>query len=198
MDAFGARSMKALGSAITHAARADPTQLQRFGATPALLVALALLGTSVLVGARFDRLVARGECVGAGLVPGEAGDGENPGRSDGGVGRVKSDGGGGAEDIGGGGGDRHGRAGDGGDAGRGGGNGALGDDYSTLPQPPPLPLLGPAHGTPPHQWSRRDSGAAPAGAPHQWFTRGVPVSPPNDSGASPRLGPSTGPLIELT
>merc|ERR1712185_670840 len=67
IDVFGARSMKALGSFITHAARDKPALLVRYGTGPTLLISLALLLISVFVGRRFDELIATGEIVGAEL-----------------------------------------------------------------------------------------------------------------------------------
>jgi len=64
IDVVGARTMKALGSAITHSAGSNPALLVRYGSVPTLLVSLALLGISILAGRRFEDLRATGEIVG--------------------------------------------------------------------------------------------------------------------------------------
>mmetsp|Transcript_17082 Transcript_17082/g.22154 ORF Transcript_17082/g.22154 Transcript_17082/m.22154 type:complete len:484 (-) Transcript_17082:182-1633(-) len=64
IDVVGARSMKALGSAITHSARNNPALLVQYGSVPTLLVSLALFGISILAGRQFEDLSASGEIVG--------------------------------------------------------------------------------------------------------------------------------------
>ena len=64
IDVFGARSMKALGSSITHAARDRPELLVRYGTGPTMLISIALLAISISVGGRFDELKATGKILG--------------------------------------------------------------------------------------------------------------------------------------
>lgn len=64
IDVVGARSMKALGSAITHSAGGNPALLVRYGSVPTLLVSLALFGISILAGRRFEDLRGSGKIVG--------------------------------------------------------------------------------------------------------------------------------------
>jgi AAA family ATP:ADP antiporter len=64
IDVVGARSMKALGSAITHSAKDNPALLVRYGSVPTLLVSLALFGISILAGRRFEDLKTSGKIVG--------------------------------------------------------------------------------------------------------------------------------------
>lgn len=65
IDVFGARSMKALGSFITHSARDKPKLLVRYGTAPTMLISLVLLAISIVVGRRFDELISSGEVVGS-------------------------------------------------------------------------------------------------------------------------------------
>jgi AAA family ATP:ADP antiporter len=64
IDVLGMRAMKAMGSAITHTGRNDPALLVRYGSVPTILISLALLGISVLIGKQFEDLMSSGEVVG--------------------------------------------------------------------------------------------------------------------------------------
>merc|ERR1712146_878549 len=64
IDVFGARSAKALGSTITNTAKNNPDLLVHYGSVPSLLISLALMGISILVGKQFEDLLASGEYVG--------------------------------------------------------------------------------------------------------------------------------------
>ena len=65
IDVFGARSMKALGSFITHSARDNPKLLVRYGTAPTMFISLVLFAISMAVGRRFDELIVSGEVVGS-------------------------------------------------------------------------------------------------------------------------------------
>jgi len=64
IDVLGMRAMKAMGSAITHTGRNDPTLLVRYGSVPTILISLALLGISVLIGKQFEDLMSSGKVIG--------------------------------------------------------------------------------------------------------------------------------------
>ena len=67
IDVFGTRLMKAVGSAITHTGGSNPELLVRYGSVPTVLISMALLGISILVGKQFDDLISLGQVVGEDL-----------------------------------------------------------------------------------------------------------------------------------
>jgi AAA family ATP:ADP antiporter len=75
IDVVGARTAKALGSAINDAVQSSPglrTSLPQYGNVPTFVVSLALLGVALNMGRRYDAVRESGEVVGeaADTVPG--------------------------------------------------------------------------------------------------------------------------------
>ncbi|CAM9610520.1 unnamed protein product [Chrysoparadoxa australica] len=64
IDVFGSRCAKGVGSFISEGVRSSPNGFLNYGSPVLLLVSMALLGVSFLIGDSFDRLLQRGEIVG--------------------------------------------------------------------------------------------------------------------------------------